>query len=222
LDKKIIGVLLIAILTVVLAASLSYVFSQPNPNQNNPSPTPTPTPTPTPSPSEEPTEPAFIPSVPEFTLKFVNETSSLFEVNPSLAEEAWVDEDFFECGRYIEVRIKNQKVSPTSTRLINHTDIYYKIRVKAHNETNWVETLDLLSYRYYNASDSDYTTTVVEVSPRQWLPNIPPGGAVDVQVKALIGQISWSPLFPALGAGDKYDFVGEESGWSSTQTIKVP
>ncbi len=216
-----IGVLLIAILTVVLVASLSYVFSQPNQTSNTP--TPTASPTPTPSPSETPTDASIpIPSIPEFTLKFVNETSSLFEVNPSLAEEAWVDEEFFECGRYIEVKIKNQKVSFASTRLINHTDLYYKIRVKAHNETNWVETLDLLSYRYYNASDSDYTTTVVEVSPRQWLPNIPPDGAVDVQVEALIGQISWSPLFPALGAGDKYDFVGEESGWSNTQTITIP
>jgi len=56
LDKKVIGILLIAILAIVLTVSISYfIFSQPNQTPNTPSPTPTPTPTPAPSPTSEPT-----------------------------------------------------------------------------------------------------------------------------------------------------------------------
>ena len=52
LDKKILGALLIALILVVLAASLSYFLSnQPNQITNTPSPTSTPTSNPTPTPT---------------------------------------------------------------------------------------------------------------------------------------------------------------------------
>jgi hypothetical protein len=101
LGKKIIGVLLIAILTIVLTASLSYVFSQPNPTENTPSPTPTPpstpipiptlTPTPTPTPSEEPTKEASIlkPSVPEFAVKYVGYS---YDVPPTYGIDQYTGE----------------------------------------------------------------------------------------------------------------------------------
>jgi len=56
LDKKIIGTLLIAVILIVLTASLSYfLLGQPNQTQNNPSPSPTPSPQPTQSPAATPT-----------------------------------------------------------------------------------------------------------------------------------------------------------------------
>ena len=75
MHKKTVGILLIAVLTIVLTASASYyIFNQPNQTQNNPSPTPTPTSTSTPDPSATPTsephatpEPSATPYVPEPT-----------------------------------------------------------------------------------------------------------------------------------------------------------
>lgn len=62
LDKKIIGILLIALLAIVFTASLSYFLSsQPNQTADIPSPMPTPIPTPTPTTPEQtptPTNPA--------------------------------------------------------------------------------------------------------------------------------------------------------------------
>jgi hypothetical protein len=60
LDKKIIGILLTAVLAIVFTASLSYfLFGQPNQTPNIPSPTPTPTPTLSPTPT---TTPALTPA----------------------------------------------------------------------------------------------------------------------------------------------------------------
>jgi hypothetical protein len=56
LDKKIVGTLLIALIVIVLTASLSYfLLGQPNQTPNNHSPTPTPSPEPTQSPTATPT-----------------------------------------------------------------------------------------------------------------------------------------------------------------------
>ena len=65
LDKKVLGVLLITLLAIVFAVSLSYfLFSQPNQTPNNLSPTPTPTSTPTTIPEQTPTpRPTFEPSL---------------------------------------------------------------------------------------------------------------------------------------------------------------
>jgi hypothetical protein len=56
LDKKIIGVLLIALIAIVVATTLSYfIFGQASQTSNNPSPTPTQSPEPTQSPAATPT-----------------------------------------------------------------------------------------------------------------------------------------------------------------------
>lgn len=56
LDKKIVGTLLIALIVIVLTASLSYfLLGQPNQTPNNLSPTPTSSPEPTQSPAATPT-----------------------------------------------------------------------------------------------------------------------------------------------------------------------
>ena len=223
MDGKVIGILLTVILALVFTIGYGYsVFTRSNQTGNIPSPSPEPTPTP--SSSAVPTDIDSIPtpSVPEFTLQFVKETWPLYEVNPSTGEKKAIDPDFTEGKRYIEVTIKNQKVPLTSTRLMNFTNLYYKIRVKGHHETEWTETPGSRSYRYYNASDSDCTVTLLEISVNNGLRNFPSGGEVDVQVKALIGQIFRFPVITMFGEGSRYDFVGKESGWSSTQTISIP
>lgn len=105
--------LLIAILAVVSVASLSYyVLSQPNENQDNPSLTPTP------SPSEKPTEPASIPtpSVPEFTLKYVDNSydvpsSTTTTTDPYTGEQTITTEPGYHvANETIEVTIKKSRI----------------------------------------------------------------------------------------------------------------
>ena len=224
---KIAGILLVAILAIVSVASLTYyVLNQSNQTQNNLSPIPTPTP----SPSEEPTGLDSIPtpSIPEFTLGFVNKShysSPVYEVSPYTGEkDVLVEPGHYEDERYVEVNITNQQVSLTSTRLENYTNLYYKIRVKGHYEDEWVEAPHLMPshYRYHNASDYAYTVILVEISAQNSLRNVPSGGEIDVQVEALIGQVIKTKIMIYGEESYSYKFVGEESGWSSTQTIVIP
>ena len=47
---------------------------------------------------------------------------------------------------------------------------------------------------------------------------VSPNGEVDFQVKALVGSVSEG----SIGAGIPWRFTGEESDWSTTQTITIP
>lgn len=224
MDKKLVGAFLITLIAIIFTVSLiRYDFSQLNQTGNIPSPSPEPTPKP--SPSEEPTGLDSIPkpSIPEFTVNFAQETWPLYQVSPSTGKKEIVDEDYYKGERYIEVKIKNQQVPPTSTRLINYTNLYYGIRLKEHHEDDWNEAPRPRYYGYHNASDADYTIITLYVD--DWgngIWDVPDGGKVDVQVQALIGQDNRIPVMTIFGESSKYDFVGEESGWSNTQTLKIP
>ena len=50
--------------------------------------------------------------------------------------------------------------------------------------------------------------------------NYPAGGQVDFQVQAMIGYLQSTPSL-SLPLGD-YEFIGQASGWSSTQTVTIP
>ena len=117
---KIAGILLVALLALAFTVSLSYyILSQPNQTQNTPSPTPTPTPSPmsTPSPSGEPTEPTSIPkpSVPEFTVEFVDKSYDVpptYGVDHSTGEKVVISDGYHVIFKTIEVSIKNPSFTP--------------------------------------------------------------------------------------------------------------
>jgi hypothetical protein len=156
LGKKIIGVLLIAILTIVLTASLSYVFSQPNPTENTPSPTPTPTPTPpstpipiptltptpTPTPSEEPTKEASIlkPSVPEFAVKYVDysyDVPPTYGIDQYTGEPVITKQGYHVTNRTVEFTIKNQLFTSYKDANGNDIGLYYNFRFKGYYGSEW-------------------------------------------------------------------------------------
>jgi hypothetical protein len=124
---KIAAILLVAILSIVSVASLSYyVFSQPSQTQSNPSPTPTPTP----SPSETPAASASIPepSVPEFTVELLDtslDVPTTYSTDPYTGDPV-THEGYHVARRTIEVRIKNQPFTDGDGR----NKFYYNIRIK--------------------------------------------------------------------------------------------
>jgi hypothetical protein len=189
MDKKIVGLALIAITAIALTASLSYyLYSQSASSPN------------------VPTEPASItkPSVPEFTVELV-------------------DEGYQVTLRTIELRISNQPFSPYTDSDGHNIDFYYNIRLKEHNKANWTEV--------YNAeemptqSNSAYTiidynsegeyTFILGTTPNSL--EVTPNGQVDFQVEAMIGY-----TYEESAGLRSWAFIGERSGWSSTQTITIP
>jgi hypothetical protein len=232
LNKKIIAILLIAAIAVVSTVSASYyITSQPNQTQNKPTPTPkptlmptpTPTPMPTTSPTEEPSEPISIPkpSVPEFTLKLVDNS---YDVPATYGIDQWTGETVVvEEGRHVSnisivITIKNQAFTPCVGTDGNVTMLYYKVRVKGQFTENWTE----LNY-YIEASDSEYTMKYYlygRWSDQHVLMQIPWGSKVDFQVQALIGHVQAAYRDYAPWPYGYYEaFTGEKGEWSNTQTL---
>jgi hypothetical protein len=226
LDKKITATLLITLIAIVSTVSASYyVASQPNQTQNKPSPTPEPTatPTPTPSQSETPTETASIPkpSVPEFTLKLVDNS---YDIPATYETDQWTGETVVvEEGRHVSnisvvITIKNQDFTPCIGTDGNVTMLYYKVRVKGQFTENWTE----LNY-HIESSDAEYTTKYYlygRWSDQPVLMQIPWGSKVDFQVQTLIGtvQAAYRDYAP-WPYGYYEDFTGEKGEWSNTQTL---
>jgi hypothetical protein len=225
---KIAGILLISLLALVTAVSLSYyLLNQPNQTSNNPSPTTSPTP----SPSETPTEPASIPtpSVPEFTVELLDtsyDVPTTYSTDPYTGETI-THEGYHVARRTIEVKIKNQPFTPFTDSDGREIKFYYNIRYKGHYE-EWGSEFDVI----YNIgqmptqSNSEYTvisynsegTYSFNLAPVSRMLEVSPNGEVDFQVKALVG----SAVEGSILAGIPSVFTGEESDWSATQTITIP
>ena len=179
------------------------------------------------------------PSVPEFTLKFVDNS---YDVPPTYSIDPFTGENVTHAGytvekQSIEVQIKNQPFAPVynenGTLIVG---LYYNIRFKGHYTDEWDyypydpdNGHKTFSYSpTYQASQSDYTTIFlrpnVDISGGINL-DIPLGGQVDFQMQALIGQVN--KIYTGMtglwwGGGEMdhyYVFTGETSDWSSTQTF---
>jgi hypothetical protein len=243
LDKKIIATLLITLIAIVSTASLSYyVASQQNQTQNNPSPTPTPTPTQTPtltpSPSETPTELVYIPipSVPEFTVEFVDKSYDVppvYGVDQYTGEEVVIRDGYHVIFKTIEVSIKNQPFNPYNDTNGNVIRVYYRIRIKGHFGGSWYypdyssypqvdDTGERVNYigAFPNSEYSLITYGLVGNTPGQ---GFFAGDQADFQVQAFIGSQTRVSDGPSqFGEAYHYVYTGETSGWSNTQTITVP
>jgi len=224
LDKKIIGILLIAILATVFIVSY-FLFGQPN-QAGNTANSPSPEPTPVSSPSEESNESASIPkpSVPEFTLKYVNHSyyeQPTYTIDPYTGEQVIENEGGYIQNDSIEIIIRNQPFTSYRDANGNTIILFYNIRYKGHYGDQW-RTYPLSSESgYWEASQSEYTVVSL---PNTQVGHFPTGGQMDFQVQALIGYetaITSTQLSP-----DKpyniYTFHGTEGSWSNTQTITIP
>ena len=225
---KILGILLITLLAIVTAVSISYyILNQPNQTPNNLSPTATPTPatTPTPSPSGEPTS-IPKPSVPEFTLKFVDNSydvppSTTTTTDPYTGEQTVTTESGYHVKNgTIEVTIKNQEFTPYPIDNQHTISLFYYVSYKGHYAEDWDYYPPSTYGREHSAifirpSTSKYTVVQFRA---------PSEGEMDFRVQAQIGYYTSTTEFYAVPGAPftTYTFNGDVSGWSNTQTITIP
>jgi hypothetical protein len=188
------------------------------------------------------------PSVPEFTLKFVDHS---YDVPPTYGIDSYTGKNVMaQAGYHVEnksvvVTIKNQPFSNYKDANGTTIMLYYDIRWRGHFGDYWndlnsteielVASSSLMvdnvlaypnspsttfSYGFGGNNGSDYYGV--------HLGEISAGGQVDFQVEALIGYFtrvyeSPSPADQFSGGRPGYHdvFTGESSGWSDTQTVTV-
>jgi hypothetical protein len=184
------------------------------------------------------------PSVPEFTVRIADysydipPTTPTFTIDPYSGEQeqlTYGSDGYRVANKSIEFTIKNQPFTPYNDSNGGHIGLYYNFRYKGHygTESDWAyypfNPDGLSSQRYggidftylvpYEASDSEYTI----VSMDSWTLGtlgIPDYGGVDFQVQAQIGYIfEQGDSYSHRVWGDNYNFTGESSNWSNTQTI---
>jgi len=233
MDKKIVGILVISILAIVFIVSCGYsIFSQSDQTDDTLENSPSPEPTPTPSPSEEPTEPVSIPqpSVPEFTVEFVDysyDKPPTYGVDPYTGESVITADGYHVDNRSMTFAVKNQPFTSYEDANGNYITLYYNYRFKGHYEDEW-------SYYPYDP-DNDYSTsysiprnasqfdyTIITLGLSYGVGDVSAGGEIDFQVEALIGYEIRIPVYTPWGEGHYYEFKGESSGWSETLTLTCP
>jgi hypothetical protein len=183
------------------------------------------------------------PSVPEFSVRIV---AYSYDVPPKTTttideytgkETTTTQPGYHVENKSIEITIKNQPFTPYN--LTEYTvyyrdrdnlsritgsytydesktvNFYYNIEVKGYYGDNWrpVET----KYSYFEGPEPnaqlDSPYTVISVGA-----DYPEGAVLDFRVKARIGYYyPYGPGVQILG----YDFYGQESDWSPTQTITI-
>jgi len=167
------------------------------------------------------------PSVPEFTVKIVSypydvPPTTTTTVDPYTGKETVTTQPGYRVeNKSIELIIKNQPFTPHTDAEGHIINLYYNVRVKGHFEDCWRElySIDEMMREERGAhkqgpvqSSSGYT--VISCSA-----DYPDDGQVDFQVQALAGY--YTEWWPALGGPGKWNFTGQLSEWSNTQTIRM-
>jgi hypothetical protein len=182
-------------------------------------------------------KPAFAqipkPSVPEFTVKFIDAsyyTPTTYSIDPYTGKNV-THPSYYVANKTIIVSIKNQPfVSTYDSSGGWNTSLLYNIRIKGHFTENWTNLylVDDLPAK----SNSDYTVfSYVSEQPNcentyilgDIMTDFPAGAQVDFQVEAMNGYVHrvFNPNATNQLEMYPYEFTGEESGWSNTQTITI-
>jgi len=171
------------------------------------------------------------PSVPEFTVKYVNLTYDVpptYGIDEFTGETVIMQEGYHVDNQSAVFKINNQPFNPYTDSGGNNISLYYNFRAKGHFGDEWryypFSDSGYSSSRYsamiysfgsipeFLASTSEYTELSVNLGIFYRYENLQTGDQIDFQVQAQIGYIDYS--------GDGwYSFIGETSDWSETQTM---
>ncbi len=166
------------------------------------------------------------PAVPEFTLKLVDRSydvpsSTTTTTDPYTGEQTVTTQPGYHViNRTIEVAIKNQQFTPYLIDNQRMVYLFYNVSYKGHYEEGWEYypsgsyARDSTAVTSIQQSTSDYTIVQFKA---------PNAGKMDFRVQAQIGYYNYSQLFISVPGAPFtiLTFIGEESGWSSTQTITI-
>lgn len=178
-------------------------------------------------------------SVPEFTVNIVDHSYDTPPTTPTYTTDPYTGEQkqtttgspsYHIENKSIEITIKNQPFTPYTDSNGYYIGLYYNFRYKGHFEADWAydpfKPDDISSKSYggwdmtyltYNASKSEYT--IVPKTFNYFGTNY---GQVDFQVQAQIGYIQeMGSAYSARIWGNFYNFTGQSSDWSSSQTITI-
>jgi len=161
--------------------------------------------------------PIPVPSVPEFTVKFVNssyEVPAGSSINPYTGQKVPIPSYYVE-NESFELTIKNQPFVSFIDDYGANISLFYSVRYKGHYAENWTYLFNPEG-GFAPQSNSGYTVISCSLDNFNGLSS---GGQVDFQVQAMIGFTTSSlpPYNPFT-----YQFVGKTSDWTSTQTVTMP
>jgi len=187
------------------------------------------------------------PSVPEFTVEFFDNSYDVpptYGVDPYSGENVVVEAGYHVENKSVEVSIENQPFTNYEDYSGNNIMLYYDVGWKGHFEDYW-KSFNSTNYMYLVSSASlmadgvlvypNSPVTVVSFgfrgnngsdAYRNRLEEVSVGDQIDFQVKALIGYYTKVYDTPVVGVPGSqnpyhYEFAGEESGWSSIQTLTI-
>lgn len=153
---------------------------------------------------------ASTPSVPEFTVKFVDHSyvvPTSTSIDPYTGQQI-IHPSYTVENKTIDITIKNQPFAPPN----NLTNLYYNVRVKGHFGENWTELYSISNNTPQNTLPMQSASENTVISTPQ---DYPAGGQVDFQVEAVIAT-----AHPLYGTNFGY-WSYETSGWSNTQTLTI-
>jgi hypothetical protein len=187
------------------------------------------------------------PSIPEFTVKYLDnsyDVAPTYGVDPYNGENVVIEAGYHVENKSIEVSIKNQPFTNYEDHNGNNIMLYYDVGWKGHFEDYW-KSFNSTNYMYLVSSaslmadgvlvypDSPFTVFSFGFTGnngsdtyRNRLEEVSVGDQIDFQVEALIGyytKVYDTPVPGVPGSQNPYhyEFTGEESGWSSTQTLTI-
>ena len=171
------------------------------------------------------------PSVPEFTVKYVDlsyDVLAATSINQYTGKTVTTQGYHVE-NRTIQLTMKNQPYNPIQNGL--NVSFYYNVREKGQysaSTENWI-TIYNPGLDFPKASKSDYTILyfLIDENDYPFWDHLLNGGTVDFQVQAMVGAVHRisnitgdvnQPQFEMF----PWVFDGQTSDWSGTQTIIVP
>jgi hypothetical protein len=173
------------------------------------------------------------PSVPEFTVELVD---SSYDVPTTYSTDPYTGETVTHEGYHVkritlEMKIRNQPFVPYYDADSGwNISFYYNIRIRGFYSEDWIG-LYYASDGYPTQSDSEYTVislgtlgeTGLSLVTNAKMIDVPSGGQVDFQVEAMIGYVSrvYNPNATSQLTMFPWQFTGETSGWSATQTLTI-
>ena len=175
------------------------------------------------------------PSVPEFTMKYIDNS---YDVPPTYEKDQYTGQQVItHNGYHVDDRslvftIKSQPFTTYNDSVGNVINLYYNFRFKGVFGDQWnyypfeeghstrtFGGLGNMGDYFPNFSASKSGETILPIALKSFSAGIPNGYPVEFQVQAQIGYITGQGVSMAMGSS--YEFTGQSSDWSSTQTITI-
>jgi hypothetical protein len=182
------------------------------------------------------------PSVPQFSVQYISYTHYIaptYTTNPYNGQNETATSGYQAINETIVFTIKNQPFSPYTDANGNSIGFYYNFRYKGHFASTWTYNpfnpdeqsayaaggWAVGPFKYFTQSSSNNTTfsfplnVILNTAPSNY-PLLSNGSQLDFAVQAQIGYIAQSEsVSPSLGS--YYNFTGQSSDWSNTQTLTI-